>query len=313
MGTTPKPNSNQTRSINYEYSRLRLKAATWGKAMNSNVLPPVLRYFGGKYRDASKIIAQFPPHEIYCEVFGGGASVLLQKEPSEFEVYNDRSSDATNFFEVLRDRQDELICAIELTPYSRDEWKKAFEVTNNPVERARRLYVRSWQSYSPDAIAYKSSGWRFQYQKHQGFNNVVANFNRVDHLWELAARFKQVQIENEEAVAVIERYGRNPNCLLYCDPPYVHSTRTESANYFYEMSDDEHKKLAESLHSTKAMVVLSGYDSLLYRELYKDWQLIQWTTLVNGNKRTAVEALWISPNCKDSELPLLAFLNHQGR
>ncbi|PHJ65038.1 hypothetical protein VF04_04445 [Nostoc linckia z7] len=276
--------------------------------MNNSI--PALRYFGGKHRDAARIISHLPPHEIYCEVFGGGASVLLQKTPSDFEVYNDLSKDVTNFFRVLRDRQDELIRAIELTPYSRDEWKRSFEIADDPVEAARRLYVRSWQSYSADAIAYKNSGWRFQYQKHQGFNNVVANFNRVNHLWELAARFKQVQIENDSAIAVIERYGRNPNCLIYCDPPYVHSTRTESGNYLYEMSDAEHKKLAESLHSAKAMVVLSGYDCELYQELYKDWRLIQWTTLINGNKRTATESLWISPNCEDkNKLPLLAFLN----
>jgi DNA adenine methylase len=276
--------------------------------MSANV--PVLRYFGGKHRDAAKIISNFPPHEIYCEVFGGGASVLLQKTPAEFEIYNDLSSDVTNFFQVLRDRQDELIRAIELTPYSRGEWKKSFEIADDPVEAARRLYVRSWQSYSADAIAYKKSGWRFQYRKHEGFNNVVANFNRVEHLWGLANRFKQVQIENDPAITVIERYGRNPNCLIYCDPPYVHSTRTESSNYLYEMSDDDHKKLAESLHSTKAMVVLSGYNCELYRELYKDWQLIQWISQVNGKKVSAVESLWISPSCSANNLPLLAYLNH---
>ena len=272
-------------------------------------LPPLLRYFGGKYRDAHRIIAQFPPHEFYCEVFGGGASVLLQKDPSDFEVYNDLSGGVVNFFRVLRDRPTELIRAIEFTPYSRLEQKLAYEPTDNELESARRLYVRSWQSYSPDVIAGQNTGWRCQYQKHQGFNNVVKNFNRTDHLWILSARLKQVQIEQDDAVSVIQRYGRNSKALIYCDPPYVHSTRTESCNYDHEMTDEQHRELAEALHSVEAMVLVSGYDCELYRELYKDWQCVTWTSLVNGLKRQATECLWMSANCTKQQLPLMRLLN----
>lgn len=271
--------------------------------------PPALRYFGGKHRDAHRIIAQFPQHDFYCEIYGGGASVLLQKQPTTFEIYNDLSGDVVNFFKMLRDRPDELIRAIELTPYSRMEFKQSYEFVEEEIERARRLYVRSWQSYSSDAIAHRPAGWRCQYQKHQGFNNVVVNFNRTDHLWLLASRLKLVQIECDEAIAIIQRYGRNPNALIYADPPYVHSTRTESGNYDHEMTDTDHKDLAEALHSVEAMCLVSGYDCELYRELYKDWQLVEWTTLVNGVKRTATECLWISPNCVSNQLPLMQILS----
>lgn len=67
--------------------------------------PPLLRYFGGKYRDAHKIISHFPQHSTYCEVYGGGASVLLQKDPVPLEIYNDLSGDVVNFFRVLCDRK----------------------------------------------------------------------------------------------------------------------------------------------------------------------------------------------------------------
>jgi DNA adenine methylase len=228
-----------------------------------------------------------------------------------FEVYNDLSGDVVNFFRVLRDRPMELIDAIELTPYSRLEFDLAYQDTEDELERARRLYIRSWQSYSSDAIAGSRVGWRLQYQKHQGFNNVVANFNRTDHLHFLAKRLKQVQIECDDAIAVIQRYGRNPRTLIYADPPYVHSTRTEKGNYLYEMTDEQHRELAEVLNSVEAMVLISGYDCELYRKLYQDWQLVQWTTLVNGVKRKATECLWISPNCDANKLPLFRLIQEE--
>lgn len=271
-----------------------------------NKLPPLLRYFGGKYRDAHRIIAQFPPHEFYCEVFGGGASVLLQKQPSDFECYNDLSGDVVNFFRVLRDRPTELIRAIEFTPYSRLEQKLAYEPTDNELESARRLYVRSWQGYGGSSLK-TNTGWRFLYRQ-TGGENVVNNFNRTEHLWILAARLKQVQIEQGEAMSVVQRYGRNPQCLIYADPPYVHSTRTESSNYDYEMTDVQHKELAEALHSVEAMVLISGYDCELYQKLYKDWRCVKWTSLVNGMKRKATECLWIKPNALN-QLPLMQLLN----
>jgi DNA adenine methylase len=269
--------------------------------------PPALRYFGGKHRDAHRVIAQFPQHEFYCEIFGGGASVLLQKQPATFEVYNDLSGDVVNFFKMLRDRPDELIRAIQLTPYSRLEKELAYELSDDDLERARRLYIRSWQGFGGGALS-SNTGWRFMYRQ-LGGENVVSNFNRTDHLWLLASRLKLVQIECDEAIAIVQRYGRNPNALIYADPPYVHSTRTESGNYDHEMTDADHKELSEALHSVDAMCLISGYDCELYRELYKDWQLIEWSTLVNGVKRTATECLWISPNCVSNQLPLMQILN----
>jgi len=87
-----------------------------GSEVRNRREPPRLR---PPHRDAHHIIAQFPHHEFYCEVYGGGASVLLQKQLATFEVYNDLSGDVVNFFKMLRDRPDELIRAVELTPYSK--------------------------------------------------------------------------------------------------------------------------------------------------------------------------------------------------
>ncbi|MBV6573885.1 DNA adenine methylase, partial [Acinetobacter baumannii] len=82
---------------------------------------PLIRYHGGKFRLSDWIISFFPNHNVYVEPFGGGASVLLNKEPSRVEVYNDLDDDVVNFFKVLRNKElaKQLAEAIYLTPYSR--------------------------------------------------------------------------------------------------------------------------------------------------------------------------------------------------
>ena len=63
-----------------------------------------LRWHGGKWILAPWIIAHFPPHRVYTEAFGGGASVLLRKGRAKSEVYNDLDSEVVNLFRVLQDR-----------------------------------------------------------------------------------------------------------------------------------------------------------------------------------------------------------------
>ncbi|MDR8330627.1 DNA adenine methylase, partial [Acinetobacter baumannii] len=81
--------------------------------------------------------------------FGGGASVLLNKEPSRVEVYNDLDDDVVNFFKVLRNKElaKQLAEAIYLTPYSRTEFLNARADSNDMVEKARRLVIRAQMGF----------------------------------------------------------------------------------------------------------------------------------------------------------------------
>ena len=264
--------------------------------MVGEVTNPALRYHGGKFRLADWIISHFPEHVCYVEPFGGGASVLLTKQAAEREVYNDLAHDVVNFFRVLREREDELIRAILLTPYAREEFYNAYEpVCDDPLEQARRFYTRLWQSMSSSATSTgRNAGWRTQ--KSSGRANAIKSFNRTNHLYAVAARFKWVQIEHQEASKVIKRYD-TPQTLYYVDPPYVHTTRNEDKRraYHHEMTDDDHRELAQLLHEVKGMVILSGYPCLLYDELYGHWRVEKTTTMdMNANEKT--EALWLSPN-----------------
>lgn len=123
---------------------------------------PALRYHGGKWRLAPWIISHFPAHRVYVEPFGGGASVLLRKPRVEREVYNDLDEDVVNLFQVLRDagRSGQLIELLRLTPFARTEFEDSYEPTSDPVERARRLVVRSYMGFGSSVFVNHATGFR---------------------------------------------------------------------------------------------------------------------------------------------------------
>lgn len=265
---------------------------------------PALRYYGGKWRLAPWIISHFPAHECYVEPFGGAASVLLRKQPSAVEVWNDLDGEVVNFFRVLREHTEEFMRLVEMTPYSRAEYEQSFDRSDDPIEQARRFYVRSWQGYGAHT-GWRGS-WRVVRDDKRG-RSPADGWNNVEHLWTVARRLKSVFIESADALEVIERFD-NPGTLFYVDPPYVGETRAKKHRYNYEMSEDDHAKLAAALSDVDGMVVLSGYLSSMYDEWYGDWECITKEAQTNGNV-ARTEALWLNPAASRRRLPLFANLS----
>lgn len=260
----------------------------------SKISSPPVRYVGGKWNLAPWIMSHFPQnYRCYVETHAGGAGVFFCKPPSTAEVLNDRNQEIVTFFDVLRERRAELIEAIELTPYSRVELQRAMKPVEDPLERARRFYIRSLQSFS-NGEGERSLNWRFQINK----DSLVNRWNKTSHLWACAQRLKAAQLECDTAENVIDRFD-DPNTLFYVDPPYVHQTRGEKRLYRFEMTDDDHRALANQLKQVKGAVVISGYDSALYQELYAGWRMVtRETDTVQKTKRT--ECLWINSRAQQT-------------
>jgi DNA adenine methylase len=264
---------------------------------------PALRYHGGKWRIASWIISFFPPHICYVEPYGGGGSVLLRKPPSYLEVYNDADGEVCNFFEVLRNRTSELIRAITLTPFARSTVAEAYESATDPLERARRFYVRAWQVRGGPRTQWKS-GWRYQKTNARG-KRAVDDWNDTDDLWLVVSRLKQVQIENDSALKIIKRYDA-PTTLFYLDPPYLPDTRSErwgKKAYSHEMTEEEHAELARAIKSAQGMFVISTYPNQLYDNWYSNWERVETKTRTDGSF-TRIEILYLSPAVMRARLPL---------
>lgn len=261
---------------------------------------PVLRWHGGKWKLAPWIIEHLPAHRIYVEPFGGAASVLLRKPRSYAEVYNDLDRDVVNLFQCLRDpgKAEQLHYAITLTPYAREEFQAAAEPTDEPIERARRLVIRSYMGFGSNAHNPAArTGFRANSNR-SGTTPAQDWVNWPEQIQKFVDRLSGVVIENRDASGLIAQHD-TPQTLFYVDPPYPHNTRAmngrkPSATYTMEMSDDDHAALSSVLHGVKGMVVLSGYACELYdRELYPDWHRMERKAYADG-ARERTEVLWFN-------------------
>lgn len=261
-------------------------------------------WYGGKYSHLDWLLPLLPQTTHYCEPFGGSAAVIINRHPSPVETYNDIDSEIVNFFRVLREQKEQLIEAIGLTPFSREEFDRAIYGGDDEVsdmERARRFYVRARQVRT--GLAQRASTGRWAHcllTSRAGMAGAVSRWlGAVEDLSAIAQRLLRVQIEHAHALEVIKRYD-SPETLFYCDPPYPHASRTDTKAYAYEMSDDDHRQLAATLHALQGRVALSSYHCDLMYELYRDWKYIEAPErLVHSVKTPRTEVLWVNYNPED--------------
>jgi len=269
--------------------------------VTASQLKPPFTYFGGKTMVAPQIVALLPPHEHYVEPFAGSLAVLLAKRPSRFETVNDLDGDLVNFWQVLRDDPEGLERACALTPHSRAEHEASYDLDGTEgLERARRTWVRLTQGRGGSM---RRAGWRYyvnpagQYSSMPGYLEAY-----VGRTAAAAARLHAVSLERKPAVELIRQYGQHDGVLIYADPPYLASVRNprgkragHGREYSAEMlTEEQHAELADALKAARAAIVLSGYHSPLYEDLYDGWHRVQISTF-NGNAtgdRTRTEVLW---------------------
>jgi len=255
-------------------------------------------WYGGKFSHLEWLLPLLPKCHHFCEPFAGSAAILINREPSPVETYNDLDGEVCNFFRILRNHKDRLVELIGLTPFSREEFKIACDLDPaiDDIERARRFYIRARQVRT--GLAQRASVGRWANCKETsraGMSGVVSRWlGGVDALPEIAERLLRVQIENRPAIDVIRLYD-SKTTLFYCDPPYIHTTRGDSQAYGNEMTDEQHIELAGVLNSATGMVAISNYDCELMTRLYPTpkWRKhIGEDRTIHSTKDKRVEILW---------------------
>lgn len=268
------------------------------RAAKRAVAAAVLRYPGSKWTLAGPIVAQFQPHFHYVEPFFGSGAVFFTKDPAPHEVLNDTNGSVVNLFRVLRDRTEELCWLLEATPWSRDEYDESAEITGDAVEDARRFVVRCWQAHASDLA--KKTGWKNR-GVHQRAGGMSHRWQKVPHqLRTLAWRLSDAEIENRPALDVISRHSA-PNCLIYADPPYPHSVRTQTM-YGQEMSDQDHLLLLDMLLGHPGPVVVSGYANPMYDEILHAWDRVTIKAPKVEKAAMRTEVLWVKPAAQSATL-----------
>jgi DNA adenine methylase len=262
-------------------------------------------WYGGKFSHLDWLLPQLPDCLHYCEPFAGSGAVLLNREPSPVETYNDIDGEVVNFFKVLREEKEALIEQIALTPFSREEFGIACELDPDltAIERARRFYIRARQVRTGLAQTASIGRWaNCKNTSRAGMSGVVSRWlGGVEQLDFIAERLLRVQIENRPAIDIINLYD-SKETLFYCDPPYIHETRGDTKSYGFEMTDFDHRELAETLNSIEGLAAVSNYECELMEELYPS---SKWTKIyspektIHSTKDVRTEVLWVNYNIKE--------------
>ena len=265
--------------------------------MSQHLFPPAaapkqlgvpLKWHGGKSYLAPKIVALMPRHLHYVEPFAGGLAVLLARDPGDprlwlsdtgshrgvSEVVNDLDGQLTNFWRVLQ--HEDLFARfrrqVEAVPFSRQEWQDAHDHPHDgadPVADAVAFFVKCRQSRSGLRNGFSPLT---RNRTRRGMNGNASEWlSAVEGLPAIHDRLRRVVVENVPAVDLIHRED-GPSTLFYCDPPYLHQTRTARKAYgLFEMTETQHQELLHVLRQVKGKVMLSGYPSALYDQTLAGW------------------------------------------
>jgi DNA adenine methylase len=241
-------------------------AAKVEKAEHQMLNSPI-KWVGGKSRLRKHIIPLLPAHTCYVEPFAGAAWVLFGKRPSNVEILNDKEQELVVFFQVVKEKPEELIASFEWELVSRAEFERLAGLDSTQltdVQRAHRFFYLIMAGW----------GGELHYPRFQTSITDGGHGNRLfgalktlrQRLEPIHKRLSTVIIENLDWQECIDRYDKQ-GTVMYIDPPYPGN----GCNYSHNMRGwDAHKLLAERLSKTECKWVLSSYDKPEIHELFPE-------------------------------------------
>lgn len=251
----------------------------------------IVKYPGSKWSLADWIISFIPKHHSYLEPFFGSGAVLLRKPRSNIEMVNDLDNRVVNLFECIRDNPQRLARMIYMTPYARVEYEKAYiETPEDKFEEALYFCIRLNMGHGFRTTG-ERVGWKNDVQGRERAYAAMDWCSLPERIIQSAERLRGVQIENRPAAELIERFNFE-NVFIYCDPPYMLNTR-HGKQYRCEMDDKDHEILLRLLLKHKGTVLISGYDTDLYRDMLGHWNRYEHTAYTQTSKKKR-EVLWMN-------------------
>jgi DNA adenine methylase len=181
--------------------------------------------------------------------------VFFSKTPSKLEVINDTNGELINFYRVIRTNFKKLDKEIKSTLHSRDLHHAAKIVLGYPklfdeVKRAWAIWTLANQSYASKL----NGSWGYDRKENRSVKQLQSKrtFFSIDY----AERLEQVQIENRDALKIIDTWD-SKDAFFYCDPPYINTNQGHYKGY----TEEDFEKLLILLSKIKGKFLLSSYPS----------------------------------------------------
>jgi DNA adenine methylase len=258
----------------------------------------VFKCHGGKFYLSQWIISNFPKNYTqmtYIEGCAGAANILLNKQRSLVEIYNDADPNIVSIFqELTSDGAEDFLEEVKKTHYNEETFKWA-KVTSdkNCGEQALAELVR--RRFSRGGLG-EAFAWSERLRG--GKPGDVNAWNTYKELLpDIIERLRGVDVYCLPIHDLFVLFDA-PNVLWYIDPPYLPSTRRAKKAYAFEMTEEDHIELGKLLNNAKGKVCLSGYQSPLYTKLYKNWKMdcrpIKNHSGQGEKKQTRIECVWMN-------------------
>ena len=117
---------------------------------------------------------------------------------------------------------------------------------------------------------------------------------KVLQIWPEEEKRPELEFVQSDAVGFLKKYQFKGNEFVYCDPPYLRETRRNSKRKYYrhEYTVEQHLELLELIKTIPCMIMISGYESEMYKEKLKDWRIHKFQSAVRGGVNT--EWVWMN-------------------
>jgi DNA adenine methylase len=268
------------------------------KKMKMSPIRPPFKIHGGKYYLSKWIISKFPAEYekmTYIEPFCGAASTLINKKMSVEEAINDIDIGIIKILRTIRDQCGDFVKCLKKIKYTKENFDLASLRNDFADELDAAINEIILRRMSRGGLK-KAFSWskRFRGGK-PGDENAWETI--ITALPIISERLDKVYIFNKNAIDVLKAYNKD-DVLTYIDPPYLPDTRNSTNVYQHEMTVNQHIELADYLKTFRGKVCLSGYQSVLYSKMYKNWR-VEKKKIANHasqkkHKDTKEEILWLN-------------------
>lgn len=264
-----------------------------------------VKWHGGKYYLARRIIELMPPHKTYVEPFLGGGSVFLNKSSVPTEYVSDINVALMNVWKVVRDHPDELVECLRGYQYTEEEFLTAKRKLESPnllcdqFDAAANFIVVNRMSRGGMG---KDFAWsdRLRGKRRPGGpvpGDINAWMTMVEEIPAISEACGGVEMNRQPACDIVDDFD-DPSVLIYLDPPYLTETRTAKSVYDHEMTDLQHSMLLDQVLDSDAIIMISGYHSRMYDNALKHWTLHEFKMKNHSGqgktKQDRTECLWIN-------------------
>lgn len=249
-----------------------------------------LAWFGGKRRKRlNRWIVERLPDEYasYVEPYAGMLGVMMARRRSEVEIANDLNGRIVNWWEVVRDRGDELLDRLKWTLRHEKtfyEYRATMD-EGDALERALKFHL----VVACSVMHTDNDCTGFQWRTGSGAYRSPPFQPEPDAFDRLRRRVRRVTFLHRKAEDVLERFAGESFAVLYCDPPYA-----DADTSVYTVVEGDHDRLVELYQAQTGKVAISGYGS--------EWDDLGWqrhefeTTFTDGTKGkpgdARTEVLW---------------------